>query len=156
MSGAMDPTDNSHDNIGNYVQSAVDSVDPWPMPEYESRGGIDVRSAYYDKARDVANHQALANYEPIIEDWWPKHSQAIKGAMQEQLKSIKDPGVRAHIWRNFQARAKSLDEMAQFGLGNYGLSDWRQYPVPIYKPNEMTDEEAEEEQDRRRRQQQGQ
>ena len=55
---------------------------------------------------------------------------------------IKDPKVRAHIERNYKARKDQLDEMADFELGNYGREKWHQIEVPIYQPNQLTDEEA--------------
>jgi hypothetical protein len=47
-----------------------------------------------------------------LHDWWKKNHHNIKSEMEKQLLAVKDPMVREHIRRNFNARAESLDHMA--------------------------------------------
>jgi ADP-ribose pyrophosphatase YjhB (NUDIX family) len=77
-------------------------------------------------------------------DWWGQNSDNIKAAMAKRLDQIKDPEVRKHIERNFDARAHWLDERADIGIENYG-DDWHKHPVEQYRPGEKTDAELERE-----------
>ena len=88
-----------------------------------------------DIERDRDNQvQNVERFEPTVA-WWGKNSEAVKNEMKRQLEAIKDPAIRAHIWRNFNARAKVLDQFHQFGLDNHGL-DWYNTAAPIYKVGE--------------------
>lgn len=90
----------------------------------------------YDRQREASN-----DYDPVF-DWWGEVGNNVRKAFHERLDSIKDPEVRGHLKRNFDARADWLDERAKFGIGNYGL-DWYNDHVPMYKPGQQTDEEKE-------------
>lgn len=70
--------------------------------------------------------------------WWGENSPAIHQTMKQRLSQIKDPEVKAHIWRNFRSRARVLDEMSEFGVGNFGQYDWAKTAVPMYRPNQKS------------------
>lgn len=118
--------------------SAVAHVAPFP-----SFGGgqttADVHASVYD-----AKMRHLENYAPIINEWWPQASPKVRAEMAKQLEQIKDPKVREHIQRNFDARADMLDGMARDNLENHG-DDWYKQAAPHYLPGERTDEEIERE-----------
>ncbi len=86
-------------------------------------------------------HQWAADWGPVF-DWWGQNSGNIKAAMAKRLDQIKDPEVRKHIQRNFDARTRYLDERADLGIENYG-DDWYKHPVEQYRPGELTDAEKE-------------
>jgi hypothetical protein len=48
-------------------------------------------------------------------DWWGENSDKIKSTMSKRLDQIKDPEVRKHIERNFDARTNWLDERCGHG-----------------------------------------
>lgn len=79
------------------------------------------------------------NWGPTF-DWWAEHSPQIRQTMDKRLEQIKDPEIRAHIKRNFDARANYLDDIAHHGPGNFGhLNEWP--AIPQYRPDEKTEEE---------------
>jgi hypothetical protein len=86
--------------------------------------------------------QSLHDYSPTFE-WWGEVGPKVRAEMDKHLAQIRDPNVRAHIKRNFDARADWLDERANFGIENYG-TDWYKDPVPLYRPGQLTDEEQRE------------
>lgn len=86
--------------------------------------------------------------EPLF-DWWEQASPKVKAEFKRRLGSIKDDAVRQHMTRNFDERAKWLDERVKFGIGNYGT--WYNDPVNQYLVNpkdrfdqQKTDEELDE------------
>ncbi len=107
-----------------------DDVSQAPLPKYGR-----TRDQYYD-----ALHRSMEDYAPAF-DWWGQNSGKIRGEMDNQLQQIKDPEIRAHIKRNFDARADWLDERADIGIENYGDDWFRSNGVPMYRPGELTDEE---------------
>ena len=76
----------------------------------------------------------MQDYEPAF-DWWWEHRNKVRGALKEQLQHIRDPRVRAHIHNNFEERARLLDQMADFGVGNFG-DKWYDTEVSMYRPGE--------------------
>jgi hypothetical protein len=119
------------DNFGDYHKdTAIEKASPFFSP---STGG--------DRYKDYYNRQmgALDAYKPIF-DWWGEQSGNVRKAMDARLEQIKDPVIKAHIKRNFDARADWLDERAQNGLEAYG-TDWYKDPIPHYYPDQKTDEE---------------
>jgi hypothetical protein len=88
-------------------------------------------------------HQWVQDWTPTF-DWWGENSDKIKSTMAKRLDQIKDPEVRKHIQRNFDARTDWLDERSDMGIENYG-DDWYKDPVEQYRPGEKTDEELEHE-----------
>lgn len=66
-------------------------------------------------------------------EWWKQNAPAIKKTMTERLQMVKDRAVRAHIQRNFDARAHLLDDMAQNGHENFGQQSWENTSVPIFQ-----------------------
>lgn len=108
--------------------SAAQAMEPFRDPELNT-----------NHERDLG---AMERYKPIFE-WWAGVSKPVREEMDKQLQAIKDPALRAHIRRNFEARADWLDERADFGLDNYGL-DWHSdETVPQYRFGEMTTAEKE-------------
>lgn len=71
-------------------------------------------------------------WEPTF-DWWQAHSEGITDVFKRRLKIIRDDTFRDHMWRNFQARKKVLDEYARDGHENYGYDDWHHFSVPIFR-----------------------
>jgi hypothetical protein len=126
-------TPNQADSFGNYhLGSAIDKASPFFPP---SRGR-DIND-YYDRQMG-----ALDSYKPIF-DWWGTQSQNVRKAMDTRLEQIKDPVIKAHIKRNFDARADWLDDRAKHGLEQFG-TDWYKDPVEHYYPDQKTDEEKKE------------
>jgi hypothetical protein len=124
---------NANDNFGDYhLGSAIDRASPFFPP---SRGR-DINDHYDHYDRQMG---AMEAYKPIF-DWWGGQSQNVRNAMDERLKQIKDPTIKAHIKRNFDARADWLDERSKMGIENYG-TDWYKDPIPHFYPNQKTDEE---------------
>ncbi|NDG27220.1 MAG: hypothetical protein EB120_08605, partial [Proteobacteria bacterium] len=93
---------------------------------------------YDDRISFLQDHAAPAF------DWWGRVGKNVRDTMYKHLEAIKNPEVRAHIKRNFDARADWLDERAEMGIENYG-EDWHHDSVPQYRPHEKTDEEVEQE-----------
>lgn len=81
-------------------------------------------------------------YAPAF-DWWGGVSHKVREAFDKRLGLIKDPKVRAHLKRNFNARANWLDERAKFGLENYG-TEWYKDPIEMYRPDQMSEDEIKE------------
>jgi 8-oxo-dGTP pyrophosphatase MutT (NUDIX family) len=90
--------------------------------------------SFHDRQMDL-----LERYAPTIQ-WWGEVGDKVRKAFHDRLDQIKDPEVRDHLKRNFDARADWLDERAHFGLGNYG-TDWYHDAVPMYRPDEMSEAE---------------
>jgi 8-oxo-dGTP pyrophosphatase MutT (NUDIX family) len=86
----------------------------------------------------------LQDYAKPTFDWWAEAGPKIREAMYQQLEHIKVPEVKEHIRRNFDERAKWLDERADMGIENYG-TDWYDDPVTQYHPDQKSDQEHEEE-----------
>jgi hypothetical protein len=85
-------------------------------------------------------HENSQDYEPAF-DWWGEVGPKVRQTFHDRLNQIKDPEVRAHLKRNFDARADFLDERANIGINNYG-NDWHtSSPVPLYREDELSDEE---------------
>lgn len=129
------------DSIGNYMQggagtgSGIEHIDPF-LP-----GGPNMDRRYNGMDRHSRQVEFIKHWEPTIE-WWEQNGDAIRKEMEHQLGAIRNREVRDHIRRNFEARAKQLDDFAHFGIDNHG-TDWYNSPVPQYRPGEMTDEERE-------------
>jgi hypothetical protein len=114
----------STDTFLPYLQkSSIGGTDPEPSP------------------RSWEEKQAfMERYAPAFE-WWGEQSPKVRETFNQRLNQIQDPHVREHLKRNFEARADWLDERARFGLENYG-ANWAEDTIPIYKPDQMTDEQA--------------
>lgn len=132
------------DNFNNYVSGkprfGSDANNPYaPTIPNSSLNNLapmmDRRAAAQDP------HQWVDDWTPAF-DWWGQNHEKIKGEMNKRLEQIKDPEVRAHIKRNFDARTDFLDERSDMGIENYG-DDWHQYGVPQYRPGEKTEAERE-------------
>lgn len=118
-----------------HADSAIDHLDPFFNATGAPKPRINV--PLYDRQMD-----RLKTYMPEIE-WWGQHSPKIRATMAEQLQHIKNPEVREHVRRNFEARADQLDQMAEFGLDNFGV-DWHNVDTSQFRPGELTDQELEE------------
>jgi 8-oxo-dGTP pyrophosphatase MutT (NUDIX family)/GNAT superfamily N-acetyltransferase len=122
------------DNFGKYVRgSAIGSADP-----------LLGRTLTMQGKRHEAEQKLMENYSPVF-DWWGQVGGKIRDEFHRRLGQIKDPEARAHLKRNFDARADYLDDRAKFGIDNFG-SQWYNDPVDMYKPGQLTDEEQEEKQ----------
>jgi hypothetical protein len=120
-----------------------DSFQPYAS-KYTQGSALKYLSPVEGDTFDKGNpHQWAEDWAPVF-DWWGQNSDAIKATMKKRLDSIKDPEVRKHIERNFDARTRYLDERANIGIENYG-DDWYKQPVEQYRPGEKTDEELEHE-----------
>lgn len=86
-----------------------------------------------------AQMETLDRYAPAFE-WWGTVGDKVRKTFYDRLAQIKDPEVRAHLKRNFDARADWLDDRARHGLENFG-TDWYNDSVPMYHPDELTDDE---------------
>ena len=118
------------DNFNTYLRnSALSYVDPHPST---TGNGSKPRRA---EENPYERHMGyMQDYAPIINEWWPSVSKQVRAEMQKHLQSIKDPEVRAHISRNFEKRADILDQMADFGLENFGVDDWHSYAnAPFFR-----------------------
>ena len=73
--------------------------------------------------------KAMDAYRPVF-DWWGESGPKIRQTFHDRLSQIKDPNVRAHLKRNFDARADWLDERSRMGIENYGVTDWHKDPFP--------------------------
>lgn len=133
---------NQDDSLYNYLSnnfSIVGHVDPIPrqQSDYDSTGR---RMSDQQKLERIDKHRD--DWQEVV-NWWGENSEQISKALDERLAMIKDPKLRAHIKRNFEARREVLDQMAEFGLDNFGRDDWYHQVVPVYKPNEFDDQEYE-------------
>jgi ADP-ribose pyrophosphatase YjhB (NUDIX family) len=84
--------------------------------------------------------QTKQDWAPVF-DWWSQNRDKIKQAMNERLKMIKRPIVRAHLQNNFMERGKWLDKIADQGLdrqGNY----WHNEPVNVTAPSDIAMNDA--------------
>jgi ADP-ribose pyrophosphatase YjhB (NUDIX family)/GNAT superfamily N-acetyltransferase len=115
-----------------------DKFEPYASP---AGGAMKYLAPVREPIRSSDPHQWVNDWTPSF-DWWGQNSDSIKGAMNKRLDQIKDPEVRQHIARNFDARAHYLDERANMGIENYG-DRWWEDPVPQYRPGEKTDSEIE-------------
>jgi len=84
---------NMEDNIGNYMNNG-----PIKGLANTYKGGA-VGSSY-DK-----DMERLEEWGPEA-DWWGQVGPQIRQTMDKRLEQIRDPEVRAHVKRNFEARAK--------------------------------------------------
>lgn len=66
-------------------------------------------------------------------EWWKQNAPAVRKTMADRLAMVKDRTVRNHIQKNFDVRAKMLDEYARDGHENYGQSSWENTSVPIFQ-----------------------
>lgn len=118
--GPPDEFEQGNDNVAPYhFDSAINVVDPWEKGKYSSR------------------MEMMEAYRPAI-DWWDQNSTKIRTEMARQLRHINDHQVRQHIANNFEARASHLDQIAEFGIENYG-DDWWKAGVDMFKPGESSD-----------------
>lgn len=115
------------DSFGPYhTESAIQNASPFAPSDQKN---------HYD-----ASMKAMEAYQPAFE-WWGEVGSKVRDTFHKRLEQIKDPTVRAHLKRNFDARADWLDERARFGVENFGVTDWHRDPIPMYRPNEKTDDE---------------
>lgn len=131
------------DTIGPYLgmdpdnhNTSVEKLSPFPS-EFIDGETLEKRNSFHDRQM-----QYLEDYKPTFE-WWESASPKIKAEMENQLQMIRDPEIRAHVKRNFDARARQLDQMAELGPENFG-TDWYKSSVPHYLPGELTDQEQDE------------
>jgi ADP-ribose pyrophosphatase YjhB (NUDIX family) len=135
---SLDRTPDGEDTFKNYATGALHGIAS-PVTE-------DVRRNYdYDKPGDRqralydAQLDGMRKYAPAFE-WWDEAGPKIRQEFHKRLDQIKDPEVRDHLKRNFDARADWLDERGHFGLENYG-GDWYHDAVPMYKPDQLSEAE---------------
>jgi ADP-ribose pyrophosphatase YjhB (NUDIX family) len=133
--------DQRDERFSNYVRpTALGQLDPLlhSFPVSSEGGSWSQRS---NDAVQKARLNAIDRYRPTFE-WWGQNAPKIKQTFSDRLKQIKDPAVKEHLQRNFDARAAWLDDRAKHGLENFG-QDWYDDPVDLYKPGEVTDDEKE-------------
>lgn len=113
------------DRFSDYVTySALDDLHPITQSKYTDPD---------DKVpADVFARQVMRDYASTFK-WWGESSKKVRQAFAKRLEQIRDPEVRDHVKRNFEARADWLDERANYGLENYG-EDWYNHPVDMYAP----------------------
>lgn len=123
-----------------HTQSSVNHASPFLPAENlpENATPSQYTNQHYDR-----HMQALQSYQPVF-DWWGKVGQNVRNTFHQRLDQIKDPQVRAHLKRNFDARADWLDERARMGIENYGVTDWHKDGIPMHRPGQLTDDEQEE------------
>jgi len=136
------------DTFGSYHQdSAVDGASPAipeiPHSDWKKQSNR-INLAY------AAQMKTLESYQPVINDWWSEVGPKVRQEFHSRLDQIKDPQIRAHLKRNFDARADWLDERAEHGIENYGVTDWHKDPIPMFRPGELTDKEKEEKEEKER------
>jgi len=133
-------------------QYNVDSRNPWQKRKDQPHELSTTFNAYHNGSaltrfvgrldnRDP-EHKQQGDWGPTF-DWWESVAPRVKAAMSKRLEMIRDPEVRDHIARNFAARTRYLDDLARFGVENHG-EDWHNQEVRVYRPGELTDEEADE------------
>ncbi len=105
--------------------------------------GLEPLRSYSNSVNERHAHsvKTAESYQDTV-DWWDHAGPKIKATLEKRLEQIKDPEVREHISRNFNARAGWLDELSRDGVTSHGL-DWYRAKVPLYKPGELTEEEQE-------------
>lgn len=125
------------DNLGHYIKdTAIGLADP--LPRHQSGYAGTRRMSRQELDQRIDKHRE--GWQKAL-DWWGENSGAITKALDGRLSQIKDPRVRDHIKRNWEARRNLLDQMADFGLDNFGREEWHEASVPLYKPGQLTDEE---------------
>lgn len=120
------------DSFDPYLHSAINVLAP---------SGLAFNHALTPDERYKKQMDLLEEFQPIFDEWWPKHRQGIVDTMTHRLNQIKDPEVAGHIKRNFMERVKWMDERTRDGVENYGV-DWYSGKVPWYLPGQKTDEEV--------------
>lgn len=126
--------------FASYVrESALGQLDPLLHQVPVAPGSANDLAARRSNAVHKSLMGAIDRYKPAF-DWWGEKSPAIRKSFHDRLAQIKDPAVREHLARNFDARADWLDERAKFGIENYGQT-WFNDEVPMYRPGEVTDDE---------------
>ena len=130
-----------YDHFGHYLmglgRTALNDLIDNP---FQHAGGRAVTAA----GRVQAQTAFLYGIGQPLMDWWKTASGPVRSTMYAQLEAIKDPAVKAHVRRNFDARADWLDERTRFSLDNYSL-DWYDDAADQYLPHQKTDEEIAEE-----------
>jgi hypothetical protein len=122
------------DNLGDYVhRSALNELVPLAGNRSQWDLHPDKRKSHYDQQL-----QDLDDWRPAFE-WWDEAGPQVRRTMYERLNQIKDPEVRAHIRRNFDARANYLDDRARHGIENFGI-DWPRDSVRLYRPGEKDED----------------
>lgn len=121
------------------IHNLEDKISPYIVGSDTSVGVFVQRPINYKERMDLLQDHAA----PVF-DWWGRVGNNVRDTMHKHLEAIKNPEVRAHIKRNFDARADWLDERAKFGIENYG-EDWYNDPVTQYHPHQKTEEEVEQE-----------
>ena len=126
------------DSLEPYIEeSAISLLDPLPR-------NASLYNPFGKRLSDKERYNRIDNHREQwqkVYDWFAQNSDKMSQVLDKRLEQIKDPVIRKHIKRNFNARKDQLDEMADFGLGNYGRDDWYKNQIPLYQPNEMTDQE---------------
>jgi hypothetical protein len=122
-----------YDSLQNYVSSD-------PLEIIKMHGPFVRERDHLYGRRDLPRWTNSELWEPTFE-WWGKAGPAVRARMKLELQHIRSPLVRAHIERNFNARAALLDDMAKWGVGNYGQHTWHKHQVPIYRLNEKAEDE---------------
>lgn len=129
------------------VRELTDKFSPYIAPSESAVGALDNYNGIRNKTE--AGYHRLENYRPAFE-WWGQVGQNVRKAFYEEISKIKDPAVRDHMKRNFDARAHWLDERANLGIENFGI-DWHHDPVVQYHPDQKSDEELDEERNQKLR-----
>ncbi len=114
-----------NDNLGNYIAGAHSRLDP--KPNY-MRPPLDEQHKYNDE------------WYPAFK-WWEDNSPDIRKSMDKRLELIKDSRIREHVRRNFNRRARHLDEYQNLDHVNFGFSDWQDADVPILRYGHPEDNE---------------
>lgn len=118
-----EPTDDLHNYIYGYRDRGA------ALGKYLDEPGLHPNRGTWDDKLE-----ALQSWQPVFEEWWPRHRNAMVEAMKQRLNSIKDPAVKEHIHLNFMARVKWMDERARFGLDNFGVGSWASDGIPWQPP----------------------
>lgn len=128
--------DELHDAFGHYIRDPSSTFGS-PLTGVGELAHI---GPQWDRMSDP--YQSIHDFEPTFE-WWEQASPGVRAAFDKRLEQVRDPGVRAHLKRNFDERARWLDQVSHFGVANFGR-DWYNSPVRLYRPGELTDDEREE------------
>lgn len=110
--------------------------------DYHSGTGVDAISPWTPSATNsvVRKEERMKAYQPTF-DWWGQVGNNVRQEFGKHLQQIKDPEIRDHMQRNFNARADWLDDRAKRGLENFG-DDWHEDPIPMYRPGEAAPNET--------------
>ncbi len=120
------------DSFAPYVEnSAIRTVDKLIDNNYKRDA-----QGIYQPPGDAPYEQTMRNYEPVFK-WWGEVAPKVKAAFHSRLSAIKDPEVRDHLVRNFNARAQWLDDRAHYGLDHFGHT-WYNDPIDIFRPGEKS------------------